>query len=398
MVWTCLFRCFGPEEVLNMTIINQYREKRVLVTGHTGFKGSWLCEWLLSLGAEVHGFALEPPTRPSLFKQLKLAKRIASHTIDDVRDLSAVVATMRRVKPDFVFHLAAQPLVRLSYEKPVETFDVNVMGTVNVLEAARRVFGRSDRTQFGHHDYGHQDCGCGHKRDGHQLSIICITTDKCYENRETVRPYREDDPMGGFDPYSCSKGCDELLISSYRRSFFGTPDSPVWVASARAGNVIGGGDWAKDRIVPDAIRALRRDCAIPVRNKTSTRPWQHVLEPLSGYLTLGAALAARKRFDEVCGGFNFGPNPQANRTVKELVEEMLKWERGSWVDKSDPHAVHEAGLLNLSIGKARRILGWKPRWGFEETVKQAVEWYSAVEQGADPIETTQRQSGEYGSF
>ena len=374
---------------------HSYQNKKVLVTGHTGFKGSWLCEWLLALGAEVHGFALEPPTRPSLFKQLKLAKRIASHTIDDIRDLSAVVATVRRVKPDFIFHLAAQPLVRLSYEKPVETFDVNVMGTVHVLEAARRVFGRIGRTQFGHHDYGHQDCGCGHHNKGHQLSVICITTDKCYENRETARPYREDDPMGGFDPYSCSKGCDELLISSYRRSFFGTPDSPVWVASARAGNVIGGGDWAKDRIVPDAIRALQRGCEISVRNKTSTRPWQHVLEPLCGYLTLGAALAARKRFDEVCGGFNFGPNPHANRTVKELVEEMLKWERGSWVDKSDPHAVHEAGLLNLSIGKARRILGWKPRWGFEETVKQTMGWYGAVAHGMDPKLATQEQIAAY---
>ena len=371
-------------------MLDVYQNKRVLVTGHTGFKGSWLCEWLLALGAEVHGFALEPPTRPSLFKQLKLAKRIASHTISDIRDLPAVVATMRRVKPDFIFHLAAQPLVRLSYENPAETFEVNVMGTVNVLEAARRVFGRVGRTQF-----GHQDCKCEYQRNGHRLSIICVTTDKCYENRETAHPYREEEPMGDYDPYSCSKGCDELLISSYRRSFFGSPDSPVWVASGRAGNVIGGGDWAKDRIVPDAVRALCRGEAIPVRNKTSTRPWQHVLEPLSGYLTLGAALAARERFDEVCGGFNFGSNPRANRTVKELVEEMLKWEMGSWVDKSDPHAVHEAGLLNLSIVKARRILGWKPRWGFAETVKQTMGWYGAVVRGMDPKLATQEQIAAY---
>lgn len=358
-----------------------YQNRKVLVTGHTGFKGSWLCEWLLALGAEVHGFALEPPTRPSLFKQLKLAKRIASHTIGDVRDLPAIIRTMRRVKPDFVFHLAAQPLVRLSYEKPVDTFEVNVMGTVNVLEAARWVYGR---TQSGYRD------------SGHRLSLVCITTDKCYENKETTRPYREDDPMGGFDPYSCSKGCDELLISSYRRSFFGTPDSPVWVASARAGNVIGGGDWAKDRIVPDCMRALARGEPIPVRNKVSTRPWQHVLEPLSGYLTLGAALDSRVRFSDYAGGFNFGPNPKDNRTVKELVEEILKWRTGDWVDRSDPAAVHEAGLLNLDIRKARRILGWKPRWGFEDTVRQTVDWYSSVENGADPIEITQRQIGEYG--
>ena len=354
-------------------MIESYRGKKVLVTGHTGFKGSWLCEWLLALGAEVHGFALEPPTRPSLFNQLKLAKRITSHTIGDVRDLDLLVRTMRRVKPDFVFHLAAQPLVRLSYEKPAETFDTNVMGTVNVLEAARRI-GCNGRTQF-----------------GHQISVVCITTDKVYENNEKGRPFRETDPFGGHDPYSASKGACEIVISSYRRSFFGTPDSPVWVASARAGNVIGGGDWAKDRIVPDAMRALAKGEAIPVRNKISTRPWQHVLEPLGGYLTLGAALAKRERFDEVCGGFNFGPDPKANRTVKELVEEMLKWRKGAWVDKSDPHAVHEAGLLNLDIRKARKVLGWKPRWDFKETVKNTVQWYAAVANGANPVEATNAQ-------
>ena len=354
-------------------MIESYRGKKVLVTGHTGFKGSWLCEWLLALGAEVHGYALEPPSRPSLFNQLKLAKRIASHTIGDVRDLDLLVRTMRRVKPDFVFHLAAQPLVRLSYEKPAETFDTNVMGTVNVLEAARRI-GCNGRTQF-----------------GHQISVVCITTDKVYENNEKGRPFRETDPFGGHDPYSASKGACEIVISSYRRSFFGTPDSPVWVASARAGNVIGGGDWAKDRIVPDAMRALAKGEAIPVRNKISTRPWQHVLEPLGGYLTLGAALAKRERFDEVCGGFNFGPDPKANRTVKELVEEMLKWRKGAWVDKSDPHAVHEAGLLNLDIRKARKVLGWKPRWDFKETVKNTVQWYAAVANGANPVEATNAQ-------
>ena len=352
-----------------------YRNKRVLVTGHTGFKGSWLCEWLLALGAEVYGYSLPPSANPSLFRGLGLARRVKSHTIGDVRDLDGLVRAMRRAKPDFVFHLAAQPLVRLSYEKPVETFATNVMGTVHVLEAARRVFGRTS--------------------SGRQVSIVCVTTDKCYENREITRPYREDDPMGGYDPYSCSKGCDELLISSYRRSFFGTPDSPVWVASARAGNVIGGGDWAKDRIVPDAIRSLRRGEAIPVRNKTSTRPWQHVLEPLGGYLALGAALASRERFDEVCGGFNFGPGPRANRTVKELVEEMLKWQSGSWVDRSDPNAVHEAGRLSLDIGKARRILGWKPRWGFAETVGRTMTWYGAVACGMEPTLATREQIVEY---
>ena len=186
-----------------------------------------------------------------------------------------------------------------------------------------------------------------------------------------------------------------MLIASYRRSFFGAPDSPVWVASARAGNVIGGGDWAKDRIVPDSMRALAKGQAIPVRNKVSTRPWQHVLEPLSGYLTLGAALAARERFAEVCGGFNFGPNPKDNRTVRELVEEILKWRAGAWVDRSDPAAVHEAGLLNLDIRKARRILGWKPRWNFAETVKNTVQWYAAVADGRNPMAITREQIAAY---
>lgn len=358
-----------------MLFKNVFKTKKIFITGHTGFKGSWLCEWLLSLGAEVHGFALPPPTKPSLFSQLRLGKRIAMDIRGDIRDLAAVKAALRRVKPDFVFHLAAQPLVRFSYRKPVETFETNVMGTINVLEAARQTFCQS--------------------KVKHNCSIVCVTTDKCYENRETARPYKEDDPMGGYDPYSCSKGCDELLISSYRRSFFGTPDSPVWVASARAGNVIGGGDWAKDRIVPDCMRALAKGEAIPVRNKVSTRPWQHVLEPLGGYLTLGAALAARERFDEVCGGFNFGPDPKANRAVKDLVVEILKWTKGAWVDRSDPNAVHEAGLLNLDIRKAKRILGWKPRWNFERTVEETVKWYESVRRGESPTATTQRQIEEY---
>jgi len=346
-----------------------YCGRRILVTGHTGFKGSWLCEWLLALGAEVHGLALPPPTRPSLFSQLRLAKRIKSHTIGDIRDLATVKGVVRRVKPDFVFHLAAQPLVRLSYEKPVETLATNVMGTVHVLEALRLL-----------------------KK---KCSAVMITTDKCYENKETKRPYREDDPMGGYDPYSCSKGCDELVISSYRRSFFGSPDSPVWVASARAGNVIGGGDWAKDRIVPDCMRAIADREAIPVRNKVSTRPWQHVLEPLGGYLALGAALDSRTRFADYASGFNFGPDPRANRTVKDLVTEILKWTRGKWIDKSDPHAVHEAGLLNLDIRKARRVLGWKPKWNFERTVEETVRWYESVHRGEDPATATQRQIEEY---
>ena len=354
-----------------------YRGKRVFVTGHTGFKGSWLCEMLLKVGAEVYGYALKPPTKPALFNQLKLAKRIKSHVIGDVRDLGALTRAVKAAKPDFVFHLAAQPLVRESYRLPVETFETNVMGTVNLLEAVRKTFVTTNGT------------------NSTNCSVVCITTDKCYENRETVRPYREDDPMGGYDPYSCSKGCDELAIASYRRSFFNGSASPVWLASARAGNVIGGGDWALDRIVPDCMRALDRGEKIAVRNKTSTRPWQHVLEPLAGYLTLGAALAARRDYDKVAGGFNFGPDPKANRTVKDLVVEILKHREGGWVDKSDPKAVHEAGLLNLDVRKAKRILGWKPRWNFEETVAKTVEWYEAVRTGAKAVEVTRAQIEAY---
>lgn len=351
------------------SLVKTYQGKKVLVTGHTGFKGSWLCEWLLLLGAKVYGYALKPPTKPSLFEQLKQEGRITEHKIGDVRDLATLKTYVRKVKPDFVFHLAAQPLVRYSYEHPVETFETNVMGTVNILEACRGL--------------------------KHKCSVVCITTDKCYENKETKRPYKEDDPMGGYDPYSCSKGCDELLISSYRRSFFGTPESLVWVASARAGNVIGGGDWSVDRIVPDFMRALNKGKPVEVRNKMSTRPWQHVLEPLSGYLTLGAALDRRERFEQIASGFNFGPNPKENRTVEELVEEMLKWRKGKWTDKSNPKAVHEAGLLNLDIRKAKRVLGWKPKWNFATTARLTVEWYVAAKGGKDVQAITDEQINEY---
>lgn len=346
-----------------------YKGRKVLVTGHTGFKGSWLCEWLLSLGAEVYGFSNGVPTRPSLFSQLHLAKRIKMDIRGDVRDRAAVNAAVTSIKPDFVFHLAAQPLVRLSYEQPVETFDVNIMGTVHVLDALRGL--------------------------RNKCSAVLITTDKCYENKETRRPYRESDPMGGYDPYSCSKGCDELVISSFRRSFFSDPESLVWIASARAGNVIGGGDWAKDRIIPDCFRAIQKGVPIPVRNKVSTRPWQHVLEPLSGYLTLGEALDARRNFAQVASGFNFGPNPNANRTVREVVEELLKHTKGKWVDKSDPRAVHEAGLLNLDIKKAAKVLKWKPVWDFGDTIAKVAEWYVGVDAGLKPLALTQKQISEF---
>jgi CDP-glucose 4,6-dehydratase len=332
-----------------------YRGARVLVTGHTGFKGAWLCEWLLQVGARVTGFALQPPTNPSLFDQLDLAHRVA-HVIGDVRDPLAVQQLIEATRPDFVFHLAAQPLVRQSYADPAGTYATNVMGTVHVLDALRR------------------------------LALPCVavvvTTDKCYENREWVHSYREDDAMGGFDPYSSSKAAAELVVAAYRRSFFqGSRGTAVKVASARAGNVIGGGDWAADRIVPDCMRALQQAAVIAVRNKVSTRPWQHVLEPLSGYLWLAARLAgtAPQATDgDLASAFNFGPSLASNRTVAELVRTVLKHWPGRWEDRSDPNAVHEATLLNLATDKAHHRLGWQPVWDFERTIQETVTWYRSV--------------------
>jgi len=344
--------------------------QRVLVTGHTGFKGSWLCEWLLALGADVTGLALPPPTSPALFDQLGLAQRMADRR-GDIRDLGTVRAAVDAARPDFVFHLAAQPLVRLSYAQPVETYATNIMGTVHVMEAVRLA--------------------------GLRCAVVIVTTDKCYENTERVHAYREDEPMGGHDPYSSSKGAAELVVSAYRRSYFSAPDSPVRLASARAGNVIGGGDWAADRIVPDCIRSLQRGEIIPVRNRHATRPWQHVLEPLGGYLWLAAQLAAAKSAaGEPAGAFNFGPTPEANRPVAALVEEVLKHWPGRWEDRTDPQAVHEATLLNLSIEKAGRVLGWKPVWDFAATIAHTVEWYRTVAQ--DPARAaalTRRQIADY---
>lgn len=284
------------------------------------------------------------------------------HLIGDVRDLEAVCKVVGETEPDFIFHLAAQPLVRLSYDQPADTYSTNVMGTVNVLEAVRQA--------------------------GRPCVVIAITTDKCYENKEWVYSYREEDPMGGYDPYSSSKGAAELVIASYRRSFFSAPDSPIRLASARAGNVIGGGDWATDRIVPDCIRSLQRGEAIPVRNKVATRPWQHVLEPISGYLWLGACLANPQLSafnSQLPSAFNFGPALSSNRTVADLVQEILKHWPGRWDDKSDPKAVHEAKLLNLATDKAYHFLNWAPVWSFSETIAQTANWYLRADSAANDI-------------
>jgi CDP-glucose 4,6-dehydratase len=341
-----------------------YRGQRVLVTGDSGFKGSWLTEWLIGLGAEVTGYSLNPPTSPSLFVQLGLADRMR-HIHGDVRDQAELAQTVRETMPSFVFHLAAQPIVRTSYAQPVETYATNVMGTVNLLEAVRQA--------------------------AKPCVVVVITTDKCYENREWVHSYREEDALGGHDPYSSSKGCAELVVSAYRRSFFSAPDSHVRLASARAGNVIGGGDWAADRIVPDCIRALQSGKSIIVRNRHATRPWQHVLEPLSGYLWLGACLAhpelAPRGSQPPAAAFNFGPAITSNCSVAALVEEILRHWPGQWEDRSDPHAVHEASLLNLATDKAYHLLGWRPVWDIATSIEQTVRWYRAAaesERSDDP--------------
>ena len=329
--------------------------KKVFITGHTGFKGSWLGFWLLHLGAEVKGLSLAPNTTPALFEQLDLAQNL-SHHIGDIREPELVTRLIASWQPDVVFHLAAQPLVRLSYLESVETWNTNVMGTIHVLEALKSL--------------------------NHPCAAVFITSDKCYENREWVYGYRENDPLGGYDPYSSSKAGAELAIASWRSSFFKTPQTPIGIASARAGNVIGGGDWSLDRIVPDAMRALMKSEPIPVRNPLATRPWQHVLEPLGGYLRLAESIyeqlmTANWQQDSrgLYGAFNFGPALASNRPVKELVESILQLWPGTWLDQSDPNAVHEAKLLNLVTDKAFHTLKWQPVWDFRQTLKETVTWY-----------------------
>ncbi len=354
----------GPSDLFD----GMYAGRRVLVTGHTGFKGSWLCEWLLGLGAEVSGFALEPPTDPSLFDELGLSGRLSLHRIGDVRDLDAVRAVFADARPEVVFHMAAQPLVRLSYDQPVETYATNVMGTVNVLEAVR---------------------GCAGVR-----AVVNVTSDKCYENLETGQAYKESDPMGGWDPYSSSKGCAELVTSAYRRSFFGT-ESHVALVSVRAGNVVGGGDWALDRIVPDCVRALAAGRPIVVRNPDAVRPWQHVLEPLSGYLLVGSRmLAGGHAFD---GPWNFGPAARGTVRVREVVDALVDaWGSGSWTmpEVSAPQ-VHEATLLALDIAKATSELGWVPLYGVERTLHVTAAWYGGRHGGEDVGGLTRADIGAY---
>ena len=323
--------------------------RRVLVTGHTGFKGSWLCTWLHNLGAEISGFALPPATDPSLFTQLGLSGKINSLT-GDIRSTPEVDEVVARTDPEIVFHMAAQSLVRVSYREPVNTWQTNVQGTVHLLEALRR---------------RNRPC-----------VVVVITSDKCYAQDSQNHTFREEDPLGGHDPYSASKAATELVAHSYRQAFFA--NTGITLATARAGNVIGGGDWALDRLIPDCMRALSRETPITIRNPRAVRPWQHVLEPLSAYLCLAAALHGTNGSNPLCDGYNIGPGPSGNRTVADVVEEVAKHWPGNWEAAEDADAPHEAPLLQLDITKARNVLGWIPRWDFATSVQRTVHWYRQV--------------------
>ena len=349
-----------------------WKGKRVFLTGHTGFKGAWLALWLADLGAEVTGYALAPPTDPSLFDTTRIKARVR-HIEADVRDETTLTAEVRAARPEIVLHLAAQSLVRASYDNPVATYAVNVMGTVNVLEAVRKAEG--------------------------VRAIVCVTSDKCYENRETDAAYREDDAMGGYDPYSSSKGCAELAVSAYRRSFF-HPEKiaahGVGVASARAGNVIGGGDWAKDRLVPDLMRAFAAGQRPIIRFPDAVRPWQHVLEPLAGYLLLAERLWAGD--PAAAAGWNFGPAQVDARPVTWIADRACAlWGDGAGWDRTGEPQPHEATWLKLDCAKARERLGWRPAWPLEEGLSQTVAWYRALKYGADMSEFTGAQIRSYGA-
>jgi CDP-glucose 4,6-dehydratase len=345
-----------------------WKGKKVFLTGHTGFKGGWLSLWLTSMGAKVTGYALAPNTTPNLFDVLAIDSLIEKSHIADIRDLSSLQKAMSSANPDVVIHMAAQPLVRYSYANPVETYAINVMGTVHVLESARSV--------------------------NALRATVIVTTDKCYENKEWVWGYRENESMGGYDPYSNSKGCAELVTSAYRQSYFSNSNSINKVASARAGNVIGGGDWSEDRLSPDAIKAFEANKPLMIRNPLATRPWQHVLEPLSGYLILAQAL-----YDQglaFASGWNFGPRDEDNRSVQEVVDLLIcGWgDSASW-EKEGSEQPHEANLLKLDCSKAHTQLGWAPKWNLQNAVQKIVEWQKAFQAKENMQEVSLAQINQY---
>ncbi|MCG2586637.1 CDP-glucose 4,6-dehydratase [Massilia sp. TS11] len=349
-----------------------WRGKRVFVTGHTGFKGSWLCLWLQQLGAEITGFALPPATTPSLFEVARVGEGMHS-VIGDVRDAAALGAALRAAQPEIVLHLAAQALVRPSYADPAGTFSTNVMGLVNLLDAVRQTPGIR--------------------------AVVNVTSDKCYENKEWVWGYRETEAMGGYDPYSASKGCAELVTAAYRNSFFNPVQHGthgVGLASARAGNVIGGGDWALDRLVPDLVRAVTSGQAVKIRNPHAIRPWQHVLEPLSGYLSLAEKLYSHgPSFAE---GFNFGPHDSDARPVEWIVSRMCHaWGEGARWERDHAPQPHEAHYLKLDCAKAHAVLHWRPRWHLGTAIDKIIDWHRAELAGADMRAFTLSQIDDYAS-
>ncbi|MCC6862066.1 MAG: CDP-glucose 4,6-dehydratase [Bryobacterales bacterium] len=342
-----------------------WERKSVFITGHTGFKGGWMSAWLVELGARVSGYSLPPDTRPCFFELCGIAGRVESR-FGDIRDSKTLGRAVREAEPEIVFHLAAQPLVRRSYQAPLDTLATNVMGTAHVLEAAR--------------------CAPAVR------AVVVVTSDKCYLNRGLPRGYREDDPMGGRDPYSASKGCAELVTAAYRQSFFQTGKAAV--ATARAGNVIGGGDWAEDRILPDAVRAFGQGKPLGVRNPDAVRPWQHVLEPLAGYLMLAGRLCVEG--DRWAGGWNFGPDESGAAPVSALADLIVRhWgQNAAWLDAREPGARHEESYLMLDSGKAREMLGWRPRLNLSEAVEWTAAWYKQALTGAggdSMYEFTRRQ-------
>ena len=363
----------GKYGKMSANFLETYRNKKVLITGNTGFKGGWLSQWLLQLNAGITGYALEPPTSPALFNYLKLNKN-TNAIIGDIRNFEKLKKTIKQTKPDIIFHLAAQSIVRESYTNPVDTLETNINGTINLLEAVRQL----------------------------KLStaIIIVTSDKCYDNKEWIYGYREIDPMGGYDPYSVSKGATELIVSAWRNSFFNPKKYQyhgVKVSSVRAGNVIGGGDWSADRIIPDCVRSLEKDEVILIRNPKATRPWQHVLEPLGGYLLLGSKLLNEKESTFTYEtAFNFGPQADNNKTVGELVNTFLKyWGKGSWqhIKSND---LHEASLLSLNIEKAYHLLDWKPLLNFEHTIEQTANWYKEYKNNKEnSLKFTEGQINKY---
>ena len=341
-----------------MQISKNFSGKKILVTGHTGFKGSWLSIWLKQLGAKVHGVSFDIPSNPSHFDATNLSNQIEDHRLD-IRDADSIATLVQKIQPDFVFHLAAQALVRPSYESPLETITTNAIGTANLLDALRRL--------------------------NKPVVALMITSDKAYDNVEWVWGYRETDRLGGKDPYSASKGMAELVIKTYVESFFNSKDSNVSVGIARAGNVIGGGDWAIDRIVPDCVQAWALNKTVDIRSPKATRPWQHVLEPLSGYLVLADALARDNKFHGEA--YNFGPSSNQNYPVSELIDEMANyWNNVRWNDVSgSKNHVHEAGLLKLNCDKALFDLQWRPTMQFSDTVKMTVEWYMNYYQNSNQL-------------